>query len=114
MNTDATKPKQFYETIDRERLYSYENDPKKHTFYKQLRDFIERWDLNEKSCLEIGSGKGIFQDVVKDYTGVDIAANLSKYYHKPYFAVSGAKLPFPDSSFDAIFSYATHEHIPDL
>ena len=106
--------KQFYETVEREQFYGHESDPEKHPFYKLLSHFIERWDLDEKKCLEIGSAKGLFQDVVKDYTGADISENLSIYYHKKFVAVSGAELPFPDESYDAIFSYATHEHIPDL
>lgn len=108
------KLKYFYETVDRENIYSYEKDHKNHAFYKYLFDFITKWNLEDKSCLEIGSGRGIFQDMVNNYTGVDLADNLSKYYHKKYVAVSSEKLPFPDSSFDAVFSYATHEHIPAL
>jgi SAM-dependent methyltransferase len=106
--------KQFYETVDREQLYTHEHNLRRHPFYKPLRAFIKGWGLGNKKCLEIGSAKGLFQDVVEDYTGVDVAENLSKYYHKKFIAVSGAELPFLDESYDAIFSYATHEHIPDL
>ena len=52
--------------------------------------------------------------MVLDYTGVDLASSLSAYYHKPFVAVADAKLPFADASFDAVFSYATYEHIPDI
>ena len=41
--------------------------------------------------------------MVADYTGVDLASSLSVYYHKPFVAVTGAKLPFSDASFDAVF-----------
>ena len=109
-----SKSKKFYETVDREKTYAYEKDYKNHVFYKYLLDFITKWKLQDKSCLEIGSGRGVFQDIVKNYTGLDVADSLSKYYHKKYFSVSGEKLPFPDASFDAVFSYATHEHIPAL
>jgi SAM-dependent methyltransferase len=78
-----------------------------------LKEFIEKWDLGTRKCLEIGSAKGLFQDIVDDYTGVDIAETLAGYYHKPFLSVSGALLPFPAASFDAVFTYATHEHIPD-
>ena len=104
----------FYESINRELVYTIERDSREHPFYPILVPFLERWDLKEKKCLEIGSSKGLFQDIVDDYTGVDVAASLSSYCHKPYLVVSNARLPFPDSSFDAIFTYATHEHIPDL
>ena len=105
----------FYQYIDREKIYTIEDNPVRHPFYKFLKDFIDKYNLARgKRCLEIGSGKGLFQDLVEDYTGVDIAENLARYYHKNYISVHGSKLPFPDESFDAIFSYATHEHIPDI
>ena len=104
----------FYQTIDREKIYTVETEPRSHPFYAILRPFIEKWNLHEKKCLEIGSAKGLFQDVIIDYTGVDVAESLSTYYHKRYEVVSDARLPFSDESFDGIFTYATHEHIPDL
>ena len=108
------KLKDFYENIDRERRYTPGDDAREHPFHGLLTAFVEKWNLQQKKCLEIGSSKGLFQDVVADYTGVDIAPSLSVYYHKPFVAVSDAKLPFPDASFDAVFSYATYEHIPDI
>jgi SAM-dependent methyltransferase len=104
----------FYENVDRDNIYSIETDKTRHPFYELLTEFIYKWSLKKKRCLEIGSSKGLFQDIVEDYTGVDVAEHLSKYYHKNYFPVSGAELPFSDESFDAIWSYATHEHIPDI
>jgi len=56
----ASKLKDFYETVDRENIYSHEKDHKNHEFYKYLFDFITKWNLVDKSCLEIGSGRGIF------------------------------------------------------
>jgi SAM-dependent methyltransferase len=104
----------FYEDIDRQSVYTTETDVKKHPFYGLLIKFIELWNLNNKKCLEIGSATGLFQDLINNYTGIDIAENLRKYYHKPFFVVTNANLPFPDASFDAVFSYATHEHIPEV
>lgn len=104
----------FYQAVDREKVYAAETNPCNHPFYPILQRFIEKWDLYDKKCLEIGSAKGIFQDMVQHYTGVDVAEHLSDYYHKKYVVISGAQLPFPDESFEGIFTYATHEHIPDL
>jgi SAM-dependent methyltransferase len=104
----------FYRAIDRETKYTVEKDPERHPFYTTLLSFIERWDLRNKRCLEIGSSKGLFQDMILDYTGVDVAEGLAHYYHKKYVVISDARLPFLDSHFDGIFTYATHEHIPDL
>jgi len=106
--------KQFYKNIDRESIYAIVSNASSHTFINLLNNFIQKWNLKEKKCLEIGSNKGIFQDIIEDYTGVDIAEQLSKHYHKKYFTVSGAELPFSDESFNAIFTYTTHEHIPDI
>jgi|OpeIllAssembly_1097287.scaffolds.fasta_scaffold99272_2 SAM-dependent methyltransferase len=111
-NTD--KAKEFYEAVDRIDAYTVENDPEKHPFYDLLVQFVQKWSLNNSKCLEIGSSKGLFQDIVKDYTGVDIAESLSGYYHKKFIATPEAGLPFRDNTFDAIFTYATHEHVPDI
>jgi len=106
--------KQFYENVDRDNIYTVETDPDRHPFQGLLIEFIKKWNLINKKCLEIGSSKGLFQDLVDDYIGVDIAETLSRYYHKKFISVHGSELPFPDESFDAVFTYATHEHIPDL
>ena len=108
------KVKEFYENIDRESRYSSENSATQHSFFPLLIAFVDKWNLWEKKCLEVGSAKGLFQDMVADYTGVDLASSLSVYYHKPFVAVADAKLPFADASFDAIVSYSTYEHIPDI
>lgn len=106
--------KDYYERIDRHQIYTVESCSDEHPFLFLLKRFIEKWHLRENKCLEIGSSKGLFQDLADDYTGVDIAESLRSYYHKPYIVVNDALLPFPDKYFDGIFTYATHEHIPDL
>jgi SAM-dependent methyltransferase len=110
----VTQELEFYERVDRNGGYGYGVDVKSHPFEPLLRQFIERWDLRQRRCLEIGSGTGTFQDIVEDYTGVDIASRLAPYYRKPFHAVRDARLPFPSESYDAVFAYATHEHIPDI
>lgn len=95
-------------------MYTPEIRADDHPFYPLLINFIEKCGLKDKRCLEIGSSKGLFQHVTYDYTGVDIAENLRSFYHKPYIVTAAAHLPFCDASFDGIFSYATHEHIPDI
>jgi SAM-dependent methyltransferase len=106
--------KSFYEHIDRANIYTTESALDKHPFFPLLKDFIDKWLLANKKCLEIGSSKGLFQNLVADYTGVDVAEGLKSYYHKPYVIVSDARLPFPAEHFDAVFTYATHEHIPEI
>lgn len=105
----------FYDNIDRERIYSTIDQPVNHRYYKELIGFIKEYNLADKKCLEIGSSKGIFQNIVTDYTGLDIAPSLSKYYQKPYVVVNcDGTYPLKDAEFDAIWSIAVHEHIPNL
>ena len=104
----------FYNEIDRQRIYTVANESECHPFYPVLRDFLLKWHLDDKKCIEIGSGKGLFQHVVADYTGVDVGENLRQFYSKPYIVVDGSRLPFPENHFDAVFTYATHEHIPEI
>jgi SAM-dependent methyltransferase len=51
--------------------------------------------------------------MVPDYTGVDISESVRAYLHKPFYRASATELPFEDNSFDAIWSYAVLEHVPD-
>lgn len=104
----------FYENIFRRPGSYAEKGLVKKPFPETLNDFIEKYDLKSKKILEIGSNKGFFQNVVPDYTGLDIIEGLSRYYHKPYVVVQDSQYPFPDGTFDAVFSRATFEHIPDL
>jgi SAM-dependent methyltransferase len=106
--------KHFYQNIDRDTVYSFETHTSRHPFYRMLVDFITNYDLKDSKLLEIGSSRGLFQDLVTDYTGLDISANLSKYYHRSFVVASGSHLPFTSESFEGIFTYATHEHILEL
>ncbi len=80
--------KKFYEDIDRDGVYTCEANSTRHPFYNLLVDFLTKWNLKDKRCLEIGSSKGLFQDLVHDYIGVDVASQLSQYYHKKFFVAS--------------------------
>jgi len=87
----------------------------KNSFFQELKKFVRDFDLKDKKILEIGSGNGKFQDIVENYTGLDIVEDLKKYYHKPYFVLDSSGIyPFNDSFFDAVFTYAVFEHIPNI
>lgn len=108
--------KSFY---DERRHETYAHDYHKlraedHSHYSDLKAFIDRFQLQDKKCLEIGSSGGFFQDMVDDYWGTDIAENLAKYYHKPYRVASGSHYPFENEMFDAIWTITVYEHIPEL
>jgi len=113
-----SKNKDFY---DSKRAETYAQtvkitDPQKHSFYNLLQQFIGTYSLQDKKCLEIGSGTtGLFQDIVPDYTGTDIAESIQSNYRKPYFATNAdGTYPFADNSFDAIWTITVYEHIPEL
>ena len=79
----------------------------------QIRKFVSDYQLQDKKVLDVGSGRGYLQDMVKDYTGLDLSPTVAPRYHKPFVAASATKMPFADNSFDAICSVWVLEHIPE-
>jgi len=75
--------------------------------------FVDKYDIKNKSVLEVGSGQGSLQDLVDDYTGLDISAAAASKYHKKFVVASATAMPFPDNSFDAIWTVWVVEHIPE-
>jgi SAM-dependent methyltransferase len=71
----------------------------------------------DKDVLEIGSGYGIqlqvLRETCKTAQGVDIAGSNSSPKHLGVSEYDGLHLPFPDSSFDLIYSSHVMEHIKD-
>jgi SAM-dependent methyltransferase len=78
-----------------------------------VRRFVTRYHLDRAHVLDVGSGIGYLQDVVTDYTGFDIAKSAEPYYHKPFVLGTATAMPFPDHTFDAIWSIWVLEHIPN-
>lgn len=79
-----------------------------------VRQFVADYELASKRVLEIGCGRGWLQDIVADWTGVDIVDTVRPYIRKPFFCASADALPFPSDSFDAIWSIHVLEHVPAL
>ena len=79
----------------------------------RIREFVARYGLAEERVLEVGSGSGVLQDIIEDYTGLDIAETARRFYHKPFVASSATDIPFRDSSFDVIWTIWTLEHVPN-
>ncbi len=105
----------FYDNIDRDQEYSSCKNAEDHSFHPVLKKTIELYKLKNKKVLEIGSGNGRFQDVVDDYTGIDVAGNLQRFYHKPFFVIDDSQhYPFADETFDFVFTHAVFEHIPNI
>jgi SAM-dependent methyltransferase len=73
---------------------------------------VREYDLWDKRVLDVGSGQGALQDLVSDFTGLDISSTAARFYHKPFVAGSATELPFPDDSFDAVWTIDVLEHVP--
>ncbi len=112
-----TKNLEYYDML-RETTYQHVDGVKKaeeHSHYVSLKKFIEAYKVADKKCLEIGSARGLFQNMVQNYTGTDIAASVAPNYYKPYKVMDETgRYPFDDESFDVIWTLAVYEHIPDL
>ena len=67
----------------------------------RLAGFTAAQHLENKRVLEVGSGRGYLQDVVGDYTGLDISPSVGRFYHKPFVLGLRDGAPLPDNSYDA-------------
>lgn len=75
--------------------------------------FVEHYGLQNASVLDVGSGKGYLQDVVANYTGLDISPAAAKHYHKRFVLGTATAMPFSDNTYDAAWSIWVLEHIPN-
>jgi len=80
----------------------------------ELEAFVREHGLAAKKCLEIGCGRGAYQDLVTDWTGIDISDSVRPLIRKPFVQGSASELPFPDNSFDAAWSIWVFEHVPEV
>src|SRR5262249_37302449 len=80
---------------------------------EKLADFIGQNHLSGAHVLEVGSGEGTLQDMVEDYTGLDISATARRNYHKRFVQADARAMPFKDGEFDAIWSIWVLEHVPN-
>lgn len=80
---------------------------------ERLAEFVDLYGLKDKKVLEVGSGQGSLQDLVDDYTGLDISAAAASKYHKKFVVASATAMPFADNTFDAVWTVWVVEHIPE-
>jgi SAM-dependent methyltransferase len=105
-NTEKSEYESEYLRVTREAAETYRMED-------LVRGFVERFNLSERSVLEIGSGRGYLQDVARDYTGLDISPSVARFYHKKFVLGSATAMPFPDDSFDGVWSIWVFEHVPN-
>lgn len=90
-----------------------EAEAKRFHIEEQVDAFVKRFNLSDRSVLEIGSGRGYLQDIVENYTGLDISPTVARFYHKKFVLGSATAMPFPDNSFDGVWSIWVFEHVPN-
>ncbi len=108
-----TEAKSFYSRELEGKAYTHFSEADAHSAHAWVRGFVDRFDLSGKRVLEVGCGRGAFQDLVNDYTGVDYSSGVAAYLRKPFVEASATSLPFEDNRFDAAWSIWTLEHVPD-
>jgi len=80
---------------------------------KLVANFVDKYGLKNKKVLEVGAGSGLLQDIVENYTALEIAGSARRFFHKPFVEASATNMPFPDNTFDALWSFRVLEHIPN-
>ena len=79
---------------------------------ENLNGFVSQDGLASKKALDVGSGRGYLQDVVENYTGLDISPTATRFYHKRFVLGSATSMPFEPDSFDVVWSIDVLEHVP--
>ena len=90
-------------------------------FWREL-EHLNKFIKNGDNVLDIGCGNGrllnLFENKDIDYTGIDSSKELIEIAKKSYASErnfihgNALSLPFPDKTFDTIFSIAVLHHIP--
>src|SRR6516225_6812677 len=76
-------------------------------------EFVNRYGLKNKKILEVGAGSGLLQDIVDDYTALEISRSARRFFHKPFVEASATHMPFSDNTFDGLWTFRVLEHIPN-
>ena len=78
-----------------------------------IQAFVQAFKLTDKKVLDIGAGRGYLQDVVNDYTGLDISPTAKRFFHKRFVHGSATLLPLNENEFDAVWTIWVFEHVPN-
>ncbi|MCC6155938.1 MAG: class I SAM-dependent methyltransferase [Candidatus Hydrogenedentes bacterium] len=116
---DFTVGEQFYDMESTSEEYAGEQSESWRRFYDEyLKPWVQR--ENAARVLEVGSGMGfgirfLNEDGIEAY-GIDIPC-LAKFWKRAgndpahFINCDGARMPFPDGFFDAVYTLGTIEHI---
>jgi SAM-dependent methyltransferase len=75
--------------------------------------FTKTYGLQGKKVLDVGAGRGYLQDIVDDYTGLDISPSAKRFFHKKFVHGSATYMPFADNEFDGLWTIWVLEHVPN-
>lgn len=112
-SSTADAAKAFYNKQFQEGVYTPFSQAETHSALPYVKQFVQDFGLADKKVVEVGCGRGAFQDLVSDYTGVDYAASVKAYIRKPFVEASATALPFADNTFDGAWTVWTLEHVPN-
>lgn len=110
-NATIEQAKKFYDREYTGEKYMSAAIPK----WPEVANFVRDFKLEGAKCVEIGCGRGEHQELVTDYTGVDLSDSAGAHIHAPkkFVQASATALPFADSTFDAAWTIWTIEHVPE-
>ena len=77
-----------------------------------LLDFVKTYQLEERRVLEVGCGRGAFQELSDGWVGIDLAIGSGRFVRKPFVVASAEALPFQSGSFAGLWSITVLEHVP--
>ena len=90
-----------------------EADAQKQGVKENVQAFARTYGLANKKVLDIGAGRGYLQDVVPNYTGLDISPSVQRFFHKPIVTAFATLMPFQAGAFDAAWTVWVLEHVPN-
>ncbi len=106
---------EFSEWYERERHHGY------HRFLDDMAVQLLEPYLEGRHVLEIGCGTGLILGQVatraREATGIDISAGMLGLAHRRGLRVvqaSATDLPFPDATFDTVYSFKVLAHVQDI
>ncbi len=125
-NSELQEQREHFNTIAHDYIHRIGGEMVHDYYQKMGSDYVVMHlrkhfpDLQQLRGLELGCGIGdttaYFHDMTKETLGVDFSAAMiseaTKRHGKPiFFEAWFHQLPFPDASFDFVFSFGTFHHL---